>query len=414
MAEIVKHKRVVITGTGVVTPIGLGTSDFWNGLLCGKNGIGRITKFDTSGFRSTLAAEVETYDPLDWMGKKEATRLDRFSQFGISAATMACEEAELKPGSFDPLRAGIAVGSGIGGSRTIEDGFDVLKTKGAKGLYASFISRLLINMAASVISIKYGLKGPIRAPSVACSTGAMAIGDAFKTIQYGDADIMLAGGAEACIEALPYAGFCAARAMSRSTDPAGACRPFDGKRDGFVMGEGAGVIVLEEREHARKRGAEILAEIVGYGNAADAYHLTAPSPNGDGMSRSMKLALRDANLSPRDIGYINAHGTSTVMNDKFESTAIDTVFQDHANNLKVNSTKSMIGHLMAAAGAVEFVATILSLKHGTIHPTINYEFPDPDCTHDYVASGPEPFDFDFALTNSFGFGGGNVSLVARK
>jgi 3-oxoacyl-[acyl-carrier-protein] synthase II len=407
-------KRVVITGMGVVSPVGIGSEAFWAGLLAGKNGIGRISKFDTSGFRSTLAAEVVDYDPLDWMDRRSSTRLDRFSQFAVTAATLAYEDADLGCGDFDPTRAGIAIGSGIGGSKTIEDGYEALDAKGARGIYASFISRLLINMAASVVSIKYGLKGPILAPSVACSTGALAIGDAFKMIQRGAVDIMLAGGSEACIEALPYAGFCAARAMSTSADPDTACRPFDGNRDGFVMGEGAGIVVLEDYDHALKRGAEIMGEIIGYGNAADAFHLTAPSPNGEGMARSMNSAIADAGIRAGDIGYVNAHGTSTVMNDKYESAAIDTVFGEHASRVKVSSTKSMTGHLMAASGAIEFIATVLSLKHGTVHPTINYEKPDPDCAHDYVVSGPEEIALDYALTNSFGFGGGNVSLVAGK
>ncbi len=414
MNENYLNKRVVITGTGVVSPIGTGVERFWNNLKSGINGIGPITRFDTTGYRSILAGEVDDFEPLDWMDKKSVKRLDRFSHFGITASTMAYDEAGLTPENFDPTRTGIIIGSGIGGSKTIEDGYDILKTKGAKGINASFISKLLINMAASVVSIKYGLKGPISAPSVACSTGALAIGDAFKMIQRGDVDIMFAGGAEACVEALPYAGFCATRAMTTSTDPETACRPFDKDRNGFVMGEGAGMVVLESLDHAKNRGANIIAEIVGYGNAADAFHLTAPSPDGEGMARSMSTAIKDAGITPTEIGYINAHGTSTILNDKYEAMAIQTVFGEDSKKLKINSTKSMIGHLMAASGALEFIVTILSLRDGFVHPTINHKNPDPDCQFDFVTNGSSKIDFDYALTNSFGFGGGNVSLVAKR
>lgn len=409
-----KEHRVVITGLGAVTPIGIGVADFWEGLQAGRNGIGPITHFDATGFRSCLAGEVTNFDPETWIDKKSAKRMDPFTHFGMAASAMAIESAGLDKYAFDGNRVGIIIGSGIGGSREIEDGYHKLIEKGPGALNPFLVSRLLINMAACMISIRYGLKGPLSAPSVACSTGSVAIGQAMRIVQRGDADIMIAGAAEACINPLPYGSFCATRSMSPDTDPEIACRPFDKNRNGFIMGEGAGIAILESLEHATARGAEIYAELAGYGNTADAYHFTAPEPDSDGMIRVMRAALDDAGLNPTDVEYINAHGTSTVLNDKCESAAIMKVFGDHAKSLKISSNKSMIGHLMAAAGAVEFVAQVMSVKMGIIPPTIHYREPDPDCPLDYVVAGTETFDINVALSNSFGFGGGNACLLVKR
>ena len=410
-----KESRVVVTGMGVVTSVGIGLDAFWKGLISGKNGISRLTYFDVSDFPSTMASQVRDFDPERWIDRKSAARMDRFSHFAVAAAEMAMTDSGLPGPSFPADRAGVIIGSGIGGSETIERGQAKLAKKGPRALDPFFVSKVLINMAACLISIRFGFKGPLSAPSMACSTGANAIGDAFRIIQRGDADIMLAGGSEASLTPLAYGGFCANRSMSRRNDvPEKASRPFDMGRDGFVMGEGAGVVVLENLEFAQRRGARVYAELAGYGNTADAYHLTAPEPGGDGMIRVMTRALADAGLKPEDIGYINAHGTSTVLNDKTESAAILATFGVHARALKVSSIKSMIGHLLAAAGAVELVATVMSLHTGVVPPTINYEQPDPDCPLDYVTRGAESIDFKAALNNSFGFGGGNACLAVKK
>ena len=407
--------RVVVTGLGAVTPIGVGLEEFWEGLKTGRNGITRITHFDPTDFPSQMAAEVKNFDPEKWIDPKSLRRMDRFTHFGVASSAMALEDAGLDTFSFDGNRAGVIIGSGIGGSNTIEKGYSQFTEKGPQSLNPFFVSKLLINMTASLVSIRHGLKGPISALSVACSTGANAIGEAFRIIQRGDADLMLAGSSEACITPLAYAGFCATRSMSRRNDCVEkASRPFDKNRDGFVMGEGAGVVVLERLEYALSRGARIYAELKGYGNTADAFHFTAPEPEGDGMVRVMKKALEDAEINPPDVGYINAHGTSTLLNDKTESEAIMKVFNEHSMDLKVSSIKSMIGHLMAAAGAVEFVSTVMSVYAGLLPPTINYEEPDPECPLNYVANKAAEVDIDVALTNNFGFGGGNVCLVVKK
>ena len=406
--------RVVITGMGAVTPIGIGLADFWEGLTAGRNGVGPITRFDATRFSSKLAAEIKDFHAENWIDRKSADRMDRFSQFGVAASTMAVKDAELESFPLDKNRAGVIIGSGIGGSKTIEEGYFKLTEKGPRGLNPFFVSKLLINMAACMVSIKFGFKGPLSAPSMACSTGANAIGDAFRILQRGDADVMLAGSAEASIDPMAYGGFCATRSMTPNPNPDNACRPFDKNRDGFVMGEGSGIVVLERLEHAINRGAKIYAELAGYGNTADAYHVTAPDPEGDGMVRVMRNALSDAHMSPQEIGYVNAHGTSTVLNDKCESAAIIRVFGGHAKALKVSSIKSMIGHLLAGAGSVEFISTVMSVHTGIIPPTINYREPDPDCPLDYVTRGAETADLKAAITNSFGFGGGNVCLVIKK
>ncbi len=409
------ERRVVVTGLGVVTPIGLGIDEFWKALKQGRNGVSKITHFDPSDYRSQMAAEVKDFDPTDWIEGKSVERMDRFIHFGMTSSKMALEDSGLNTYAFDENRAGVIIGSGIGGALTIQDGYSKLLDKGPKSINPFMVSKTLVNMAACQVSIAYGLKGPLSAPSVACSTGANAIGDAFRIIQRSDADIMLAGGTEASINPLPFAGFCATRSMSTRNDCVEkASRPFDKNRDGFVMGEGAGVVVLERLEHALSRNARIYAEIVGYGNKADAFHFTAPEPSGDGMIRVMRAALNDAGIGPQEVKYINAHGTSTVLNDKVESEAIMQVFGDHCKNLKISSIKSMIGHLLAAAGSTEFVSTVMSIYTGKLPPTINYEEPDPECPLDYVTNGVESIDLEMALSNSFGFGGGNVCLVAKK
>jgi 3-oxoacyl-[acyl-carrier-protein] synthase II len=409
-----KDHRIVVTGLGCATPIGLGVDVFWQGLKDGKNGISRISHFDPTDYRSQVAAEVKDFNPEDWMDRKSLDRMDRFTHFAVAASAMAMKDAGLDNYPFDKYRAGVIIGSGIGGSGTIEEGHYKLQDKGPKSINPFFVPKLIINMAACNVSIQYGLKGHLSAPSVACSTGANAIGDAFRILQRGDADVMLAGSAEAAITPLAFAGFCATRSMSSNTNAEKASRPFDKNRDGFVMGEGAGVVVLESLEHAVHRNARIYAELVGYGNTADAFHITAPDPQGDGMVRVMQQALKDAAIDPGDVKYINAHGTSTTMNDQIESAAIMEVFGSHAETLKISSIKSMIGHLLAAAGSVEFVATVMSVHTGILPPTINYEEPDPACPLDYVTHGAESMDLQYAASNSFGFGGGNVCLIVKK
>ena len=410
---MIEH-RVAITGLGVVTPIGIGVEAFCEGLAAGRNGIARVTHFDVTDFRCKLAAEVKDFRAEDWIDRKSAKRMDRFTQFGVAASGMAIEDAGLGFFSFDKNRAGVIIGSGIGGSQTIEEGYTKLQKQGPRSLKPFLVSKLLINMAACMVSIEYGLKGPLSAPSVACSTGSNAIGDAFRILQRGDADIMLAGSSEACVTPLPYGCFCATRSMTPNDCAEHACRPFDKNRDGFVMGEGAGIVVLENLEHALKRGARIYAELAGYASTADAYHFTAPEPESDGMIRVMRAALEDAGMDADGIGHINAHGTSTVLNDKCESAAIEKVFREHARALKVSSVKSMIGHLLAGAGSVEFVSAVMSVFTGMIPPTINYEEPDSDCSLDYVTNGAESLDLNAAMSNSFGFGGGNACLIIRK
>jgi len=407
--------RVVVSGIGVVTPIGIGLENFWQGLLAGRNGISRITLFDPSEFRSHMAGEVKDFRAEEWIDRKLARRMDRFTHFALVAADLAMKDAGLDAFPFDGPRAGVIIGSGIGGAHTIEESHAKLLAKGPKSVGPFVVSKVLVNTAACMVSITHGLKGPLSAPSVACSTGANAIGDAYRILERGDADIMLAGGTEASVSPLPFASFCATRAMSACNDDVErASRPFDKNRDGFVMGEGAGVVVLERLDHALERNAPVYAELAGYGNTADAFHLTAPEPKGDGMVRVMEEALRDADVAAPDIGYINAHGTSTILNDKIESSAVIKVFGDHSQRLKISSIKSMIGHLLAAAGAVEFAATVMSVSTGHIPPTINYEQPDPDCPLDYVTRGAESINLDAAMSQSFGFGGGNACLVVKR
>jgi len=411
----VKEHRVVVTGMGAVTPIGIGVDEFWQGLLEGRNGVGRVTHFDPSAFRSQMAAQVKNFDPLRWMDKKIVQRFDRFSVFGIAAAVMAFEDAGLAESGFDAHKAGVIIGSGIGGALTIQDGMEKMREKGPSGISPFFIPAVLINMASSLVSIRLGFKGPLAAPSVACSTGGNAIGEAFRMIQRGNATIMAAGSAEAAINPLPYAGFCSLRAMStRNEDVAHASRPFDKNRDGFVMGEGAGIVILEELEHAKARGARIYAELIGYGNTADAFHFTAPDPHSSGMIRVIKEAMDDAGIEPGQVQYINAHGTSTPLNDQAECNAIKKVFGKFAEKIKITSIKSMIGHLLSAAGSVEFISTVLSIVHNLIPPTINTETLDEVCDLDIVLGKATAAEIEIAATNNFGFGGGNASLLVKK
>jgi len=415
MPEAKDKNRVVVTGLGAVAPNGIGVDAFWDALMAGKNGIHRISRFDPSDFASQIAGEIQQFDARQWIDVKTVRRTDRATQFGLAAADMAMADSGLSGTGFDSRRAGTIVGSGIGGIGTLEKEHLLYLDKGPRAVSPFVVAMVMINMTASMISIVHGLRGPISAPSVACSTGTSAIGEAFRTIQDGRADIMLAGGTEACITPLLIGAFSAARALSRRNDsPETASRPFDRTRDGFVMGEGAGVTVLESLSHARDRGARIYAELIGFGNTADAFHFTAPEPTGGGMVRVMESAMADAGITPVQVDYINAHGTSTLLNDRIESQSVLKVFGDAADRLKMSSIKSMIGHLIAAAGAVEFVATVKSLETGNVPPTINYREPDPDCPLDYVTDGAASLDVNVALSNSFGFGGGNACLVLRK
>jgi len=408
-------KRVVITGLGVVSPVGSELKTFWENITAGKSGVSKISKFDISDFPVQIAAEVKDFNPLEYFDKKEVRRTDPFIQYAMGAAVQAVKNAGLDTDKVDPERVGVLIGSGIGGIRTIEEQHTTLLNKGPKRVSPYCVPMEIINMASGLVSIRFGFKGPNISVVTACATGTHAIGEAYRTIQYGDADVMVAGGAESAITPLSIAGFAAARALStRNDEPEKASRPFEKNRDGFVMGEGAGIVVLEEYEHAKKRGAPILAEIVGYGTSGDAYHMTAPAPGGEGAARAIRNALRDAKVSPDTIDYINAHGTSTKFNDLYETLAIKSVFGDHAYQLKVSSIKSMIGHLLGAAGGVEVVASVLTLQTGVIPPTINYEEPDPECDLDYVPNEAIEMDVNYILKNSFGFGGTNACLVLKR
>ena len=415
--------RVVVTGLGALTPVGNTVDEFWSALTQGKSGVGPITKFDVSTktaggefqYVTRIAGEVRNFDPLKYVDKKDARRFDPYLQYAIACSAMAVEDAGLDTGKVDSTRFGVLIGSGIGGITTLLDSHKTLLEKGPDRVSPFFVPMLIINMASGLVSMRYGAKGPNSAVVTACATGNHAIGDAFKLIQRGAADVMIAGGAEAIIVPLTIAGFCSMKAMStRNDEPEKASRPFDAQRDGFVCGEGAGIVVLESLEHAIKRDARIYSEVLGYGMTGDAHHMTAPEPEGEGAARAMAEALRDGGLSPGDIGYINAHGTSTPYNDKFETLAIKRVFGDHARRLAISSTKSMTGHLLGAAGGIEAVATTLALHHGVLPPTINYETPDPDCDLDYVPNVARKQDIEVALSNAFGFGGTNATLAFRK
>jgi 3-oxoacyl-[acyl-carrier-protein] synthase II len=408
-------RRVVITGIGVISPIGNGKDNYWNALKEGKNGIDKITRFDATEFPTQIAAEIKDFDPHDYMDKKEARRMDRFTHYAIAASKQALEDSEIDLKKVDVNRFGVTLGSGVGGIETLEKEHKKLLQKGARRVSPFFIPMMISNIGAGHISIAFGVKGPNTTAVSACASSTNAIGDAFKIIERGDADLMFAGGAEASITPLSIAGFCTMKAMStRNDDPKRASRPFDKERDGFVMGEGSGIIILEELEHALKRGAKIYGEIVGYGMSADAHHITAPAPEGEGAARAMKNAVLDANINPEEVDYINAHGTSTPLNDKFETLAIKTVFGDHAYKLSVSSTKSMTGHLLGAAGSIEAIACLLAVKENYIHPTINLTNPDPELDLDYVPNVGKNKEVRYALSNSLGFGGHNASLIFKK
>ncbi|MBD1371412.1 beta-ketoacyl-ACP synthase II [Hazenella sp. IB182357] len=408
------NNRVVVTGIGMISPLGNDRQTFWDNLVAGKSGVDHVTLFDTADYTVKIAAEVKGFDPTDYMEKKEARRMDRFTQFAVAAAKSGLKDANLDMERVQRDRVGVSVGSGIGGLNTLEKQHQVLLEKGPKRVSPFFVPMMIANMAAGQISIHTGAQGPNNASVTACATGTHNIGEAFKVIQRGQADVMIAGGTEATISPMAMAGFSSMGALStKNDDPQKASRPFDLDRTGFVMGEGAGILILENLAHARKRGAKIIAEVVGYGSTADAYHITSPSPDGEGAARSMKMALEDAGFMVSDIDYINAHGTSTELNDKFETMAIKRLFQDHAKKLAISSNKSMIGHLLGAAGGVEAAATALTLQSQLIPPTINYETPDPECDLDYVPNEARSMRVRTALSNSLGFGGHNATLAFK-
>ena len=411
-----KARRVVVTGMGAATPIGLTVADFWKNALAGMSGAAPITYFDTTQYDTKFAAELKHFDPLNYMDRKMVQRVDPFTQYALAAADEAVKDSAIDFTKVSGDRAGIIFGSGIGGMLTFMRQHETLVvTKGPHRISPFFIPMMIPDIAAGRISMKYGLKGPNYATTSACATASHAIGDAFILIQRGDADVMLSGGSEAAICPMGIGGFNAMKALSRRNDaPQKASRPFDKERDGFVMGEGSGVVVLEELGHAIKRGAKIYAEIAGIGFTADAHHITDPAPGGEGAVRSMRAAIRDAGLSPNDVDYVNAHGTSTPANDRNETAAMKTVFGAHALKLAVNSTKSMVGHLLGASGAVGSIATVMSIVESRIHPTINYENPDPDCDLFYVPNTSIEKEVNVALCNTFGFGGHNATLLFRK
>lgn len=410
-----KMRRVVVTGLGAVTPVGIGVEAFWESLIKGASGIGRITRFDASQHDCQIAGEVRAFDPLAYVEKKDVKKMDLFVHYGLAAGLMAVQDAGLKIDDSNRERIGVFVGTGMGGLPVIEEMHKVLLERGPSRISAFFVPSIITNMVSGQLSMRLGLKGPNSCVSTACATGSHAIGDSFRIIQRGDADVMVAGGSEAVITPLTIGGFAAMKALStRNHEPEKASRPFDRERDGFVVGEGAGIVVLEALEHALARGARIYAEVKGYGMSADAYHVTAPAPNGEGAVRAMRMALKDANLNPQEIDYINAHATSTPAGDLNESQAIKAVFGEDAYRLAVSSIKSMTGHLLGAAGGIEVVATVLTILRGVIPPTINYEYPDPDCDLDYVPNKSREADVRIAISNSFGFGGTNATLVFKR
>lgn len=408
-------KRVVITGMGVISPVGTGINAFWDALVKGRSGIGPISRFDASDLPTRIAGEVKDFDPMQYLDKKEARRMDRFTQFALCATQMALADAGLNVDNVDRERLGVVLGTGIGGTQTFEDQHRVLLERGRSRVSPFFVPMMIANLAAGQISIWLKALGPNFTVVTACASATNAIGEAFKVIQRGDADCVITGGTEAAVTPMSMAGFCAMKAMStRNEEPQKASRPFDRDRDGFVLSEGAGILVLETLEHAQARGARIYGELAGYGCTADAYHITAPAPDGSRAARAMALALQDGGILPEEVDYINAHGTSTDLNDKLETLAIKKVFGDHAYRVPVSSTKSMTGHLLGAAGAVEAIACVLAINHGIIPPTINYENPDPDCDLDYVPNQARPAQVEVALSNSFGFGGHNASIVIKS
>lgn len=408
-------KRVVITGIGAVTPIGIGKDEFWNALLNGKSGIDYIKSFDTEGFETKIAAEVKDFEPSDYIDKKEARRMDRFSQFAVASTKLALEDGQIDLESLDRERIGAMIGCGIGGMETLEKEKEKLMERGPSRISPVFIPMMISNMAAGQISMSFGLKGSSMTITTACAAATHAIGESFKTIREGRQDMIVTGGTEASITPLALAGFNSMKALSTNNDnPQKASRPFDKNRDGFVMGEGSGIVILEELEHAKNRGAKIYAEVVGYGSTSDAYHITQPEPEAKGASNAMKLALEDGKADLREVDYINAHGTSTYYNDKLETLAINNVFKDQAKNINISSTKSMTGHLLGAAGGIEAIAVAMAIHEGKVPPTINYEVEDEECNLNYTPNKMVERDIRYALSNSLGFGGHNASILLKK
>ena len=408
-------RRAVITGIGVLAPIGNTVEELWQNLKAGVSGVSTVDRFDASRFDCRIAAQVKGFDPSAYLDKKELRRTDVVQQYVIAAAESAIKDAQLNLDTVDKERVGVVTGSGIGGILSFEEQHSILITKGPSKVSPFFISMMIIDMLSGLISLRYGFKGPNYCTVSACASSAQAIGDALRIIQRGEAEIVVTGGAEAAITEMAFAGFCSARALStRNDQPEKASRPFDIDRDGFVMGEGAAILVVEEEEYAKRRGAKIYADLVGCGMSADAYHVTAPSPDGEGAARSMRAALKDAGLSSEQVGYVNTHGTSTPLGDIAETMAMKSVFGGRAGSIAINSSKSMIGHMLGAAGAIEAVVAALSLRDGFVHPTINIENPDPQCDLNYMRDGGKAVDIRFALSNSFGFGGHNVTLALGK
>ncbi|WP_078579761.1 beta-ketoacyl-ACP synthase II [Salipaludibacillus agaradhaerens] len=406
--------RVVVTGVGAVTPLANNMEDTWGKLVKGESGIDYLSKFEEGMFPATVAAQADDFDPALYMDVKEARKMDRFTQFAVASAHMAVKDANLTIDDSNAERIGVWIGSGIGGMETYEKQFRLYEKRGYRRVSPFFVPMLIPDMASGQVSISLGAKGINSCSVTACASGANSIGDAFKVIQRGDADIMITGGAEAPLTEMSFAGFSSARALSTNGDPKTASRPFDKNRDGFVMGEGAAILILESLDSAKKRGATIIGEIIGYGATGDAYHVTAPAPEGEGAVRAMKQALTDAGLQPEEVGYLNAHGTSTEYNDKYETMAAKTVFGNYAAKLPISSTKSMTGHLLGAAGALEAIISLRTINEGLILPTMNYETPDPDCDLDYVPNEARQADVSVAMSNSLGFGGHNVSLIFKR
>jgi 3-oxoacyl-[acyl-carrier-protein] synthase II len=410
-----QNKRVVITGLGAITPIGKNLADYWDGLLQGRSGVGAVTLFDASEHACQIAAEVKDFDPHEYLDRKDAKRMDRFAQFGVCASIQAIADAKLEINELNADQVGVLIGTGVGGLQVMETQNEILLTKGPKKVSPFTIPMMIANMAAGLTAIHTGARGPNSCTVTACAAGSHAIGDAFRLIQGGYAQAMICGGAEAAVTPLSFAGFCSAKALStRNDSPNNASRPFDRDRDGFVMGEGSGILVIEELEQALKRGARIYAEIVGYGMTCDAYHMTSPVPGGQGATKAMELALADGNLNPNQVDYINAHGTSTQANDSNETKAIKKALGERASQIAVSSTKSMTGHLLGGSGGIEAVATVMAIANNRVPPTINLENPDPDCDLDYVPNSSREQEVNVALSNSFGFGGHNVTLAFKK
>jgi 3-oxoacyl-[acyl-carrier-protein] synthase II len=407
-------RRVVVTGIGVISPLGNDAEGFWVRLTAGETGIGPVTRFDAAAYDTRIAGEVKGFRPEEYMDRKDARRTDLFVQYALGATLQAVKQSGVQD-AVDPDRYGVVVGSGIGGIATLEEQHRQMLERGPGRVSPFFIPMMISDMASGQISIQYGAKGPNYCTVSACASGAHAVGEAFRIIQGGDADVMITGGAEAAVTPLSFAGFCSMKAMStRNDEPSRASRPFDSQRDGFVMGEGAGILILEDLEHARKRGVKALAELIGYGATGDAHHMTAPAPEGEGAARAMRAAIQDSGLPPEAFGYLNAHGTSTPLNDKFETQAIKSVFGDGAKRLAISSTKSMTGHLLGAAGGLETIICVLALDRQILPPTVNYENPDPDCDLDYVPNSARKVDLRAALSNSLGFGGHNVTLALSR